>query len=85
MNLTRVNDELNAEARRLWRRVRELVRANRQLLQRAERAESERLVMAREVLRADAEVEAVREFMAETGLCPHCRRALRAAAMVEAA
>lgn len=85
MNLTRVNDELNAEVRRLWRRVRELARANRALLQRAERAESERLVMAREVLRADAEVDAVREFMSETGLCPNCRRALQSAARVEMA
>lgn len=83
MNLTRVNDELNAEARKLWRRVRELTRANRALLQRAERAEGERMVMAREVLRADAEVEGVREFMADPGLCPHCRRALNAAARVE--
>lgn len=85
MNLTRENEQLHAEVRKLWRRVRELVRVNRALLQRCERAESERREMAREVLRADCEVEGVREFLSNENLCATCRRNLRAAARVELA
>ena len=63
---------------KLERRVRKLTRVNRLLVLQRDRA-------VRDANRAAVLVEDVREFMDHPGLCPHCRRALRAAAMVESA
>lgn len=63
---------------KLERRVRKLTRVNRLLVLQRDRA-------VRDADRAAVLVEDVREFIDHPGLCPHCRRALRAAAMVEAA
>ena len=63
---------------KLERRVRKLTRVNRLLVLQRDRA-------VRDANRAAVLVEDVREFIDHPGLCPHCRRALRAAAMVEAA
>lgn len=63
---------------KLERRVRKLTRVNRLLVSQRDRA-------VRDANRAAVLVEDVREFIDHPGLCPHCRRALRAAAMVEAA
>ena len=63
---------------KLERRVRKLTRVNRLLVLQRDRA-------VRDADRAAVLVEDVREFIDHPGLCPHCRRALRAAARVEAA
>ena len=61
---------------KLERRVRKLTRVNRLLVLQRDRA-------VRDANRAAVLVEDVREFIDHPGLCPHCRRALRAAARVE--
>lgn len=61
---------------KLGRRVRKLTRVNRVLVAERDRAD-------RNALRLAVELDQVREFMSETGLCDHCRRALRSAARVE--
>ena len=73
-------DEMDRDATtiKLERRVRKLTRVNRLLVSQRDRA-------MRDANRAAVLVEDVREFIDHPGLCPHCRRALRAAAMVEAA
>ena len=63
---------------KLERRVRKLVRVNRLLVIERDRA-------VRNALRFAVQVENVQEFMSETGLCDHCRRALKAAARLELA
>lgn len=63
---------------KLERRVRKLVRVNRLLVIERDRA-------VRNALRFAVQVESVHEFMSETGLCDHCRRALRSAARMELA
>lgn len=63
---------------KLERRVRKLTRVNRALLLRCKRAELA-------LIRAQVEVDNVRDFMAETSICDSCRRALRSAARVELA
>ncbi len=63
---------------KLERRIRRLTRVNRILV-----AERDRAV--RNALRFAVQVESVQEFMSETGLCDHCRRALKAAARLELA
>lgn len=63
---------------KLERRVRKLTRVNRVLVAQRDRA-------VRDANRAELLADDIREFMDHPGLCPHCRRALRAAAMVEAA
>ena len=63
---------------KLERRVRKLTRVNRLLVSQRDRA-------VRDANRAAVLVEDVREFIDHPGLCPHCRRALKAAARVELA
>ena len=63
---------------KLERRVRKLVRVNRVLVSQRDKA-------LRDLLRAAAEVDNVRDLMAERGLCDGCRRALKAAARLELA
>lgn len=63
---------------KLERRVRKLVRVNRVLVSQRDKA-------LRDLLRAAAEVDNVRDLMAERGLCDGCRRALQAAARLELA
>lgn len=61
---------------KLERRVRKLTRVNRLLVSQRDRA-------VRDANRAAVLYEDVREFIDHPGLCPHCRRALKAAARVE--
>ena len=61
---------------KLERRVRKLTRVNRLLVSQRDQA-------VRDANRAAVLVEDVREFIDNPGLCPHCRRALKAAARVE--
>lgn len=61
---------------KLERRVRKLTRVNRLLVLQRDRA-------VRDANRAAVLYEDVREFIDHPGLCPHCRRALKAAARVE--
>lgn len=61
---------------KLERRVRKLTRVNRVLVAQRDQA-------VRDANRAAVELDDVREFMNHPGLCPHCRRALKAAARVE--
>ena len=70
--------ERDSTTLKLERRIRKLVRVNRLLVSQRDQA-------VRDANRAAVLVDDVREFMADPGLCPHCRRALRAAAMVESA
>ncbi len=63
---------------KLERRIRRLTRVNRALVAQRDRA-------VRDANRAAVELDDVREFMDHTGLCPHCRRALKAAARMELA
>ncbi len=63
---------------KLERRIRRLTRVNRILVAERDRAD-------RNALRFAVELDNVREFMSETGLCDHCRRALKAASRVEMA
>lgn len=63
---------------KLERRVRKLTRVNRALRVRCKRAELA-------LIRAQVEVDNVRDFMAESGICNTCRRALQSAARVEMA
>lgn len=61
---------------KLERRVRKLTRVNRLLVSQRDKA-------IRDANRAAVLVDDVNEFMNHPGLCPHCRRALKAAARVE--
>lgn len=63
---------------KLERRVRKLTRANRMLVLQRDKA-------MRDLVRASVEVDNVRDLLSERGLCDHCRRALRDAALVELA
>ena len=73
-------DEMDRDATtiKLERRVRKLTRVNRLLVVQRDRA-------VRDANRAAVLYEDVREFIDHPGLCPHCRRALKAAARVELA
>lgn len=68
--------ERDAITVRLERRVRKLTRVNRVLVAQRDRA-------VRDANRAELLADDIREFMDYPGLCPHCRRALKAAARVE--
>ena len=70
--------ERDAITIKLERRVRKLTRVNRVLVAQRDRA-------VRDANRAELLADDIREFMADPGLCPHCRRALKAAARVESA
>ena len=63
---------------KLERRIRRLTRVNRVLVAQRDRA-------VRDANRAAAEVDNVRDLMAERGLCDGCRRAIQAAARLELA
>lgn len=68
--------ERDAITVRLERRVRKLTRVNKALVVRCRKAELA-------LIRAQVEVDNVRDLLAERGLCDSCRRALRDAARVE--
>ncbi len=70
--------ERDAITVRLERRVRKLTRVNKALVVRCRKAELA-------LIRAQVEVDNVRDLLAERGLCDGCRRALQSAARVELA
>lgn len=70
--------DMGSTVAKLERRVRKLTRVNRLLVSQRDKA-------VRDANRAAVLADDVREFMDHPGLCPHCRRALKAAARVELA